>query len=44
MTGATTLSGLVLPVGGSKEKMLLAHRASFKQVILPKHNEANLAE
>jgi ATP-dependent Lon protease len=44
MTGELTLSGLVLPVGGIKEKLLAAHRAGMKQVIVPRENEADLAK
>jgi ATP-dependent Lon protease len=44
MTGEITLSGLVLPVGGIKEKLLAARRAGIKKVILPRENEKDLQD
>ena len=44
MTGEITLSGLVFPVGGIKEKVLAAHRAGIRHIILPERNEADIED
>jgi ATP-dependent Lon protease len=44
MTGEITLSGLVFPVGGLKEKILAAHRAGIRRILLPSRNEADIED
>ena len=44
MTGEISLSGLVLPVGGIKEKLLAAHRMGLRRILLPKANEKDLPD
>lgn len=44
MTGELSLKGKVLPVGGIKEKVIAAHRAGIKKILIPKGNESNLEE
>ncbi|MGI8812478.1 MAG: endopeptidase La [Pyrinomonadaceae bacterium] len=44
MTGEITLSGLVFPVGGIKEKVLAAHRAGIRRIVLPMQNEPDVED
>jgi ATP-dependent Lon protease len=44
MTGEVTLRGAVMPVGGIKEKLIAAHRAGIRRILLPKTNEKDLKE
>jgi ATP-dependent Lon protease len=44
MTGEITLRGRVMPIGGLKEKVLGAHRAGIKHIVLPKENEGDLED
>jgi ATP-dependent Lon protease len=44
MTGEITLRGAVMPVGGIKEKMIAAHRAGIKRVVMSSKNEKDLRE
>jgi ATP-dependent Lon protease len=44
MTGEVSLRGIVMPIGGLKEKLLAAHQAGIRKIVIPKDNEANLQD